>query len=95
MKFILDEFIFKHAEDWLSKSYIKTKSIDYRAQEVVLKRESDYIDRYTKTGKKIDLRSKVSIDHIQSRNGPRNGGDEVENLLITNPLSNSLKSNLY
>jgi hypothetical protein len=95
MKFILNEFIFKHAEDWLSKSYIKTKSIDYRAQEVVLKRESDYIDRYTKTGKKIDLRSKVSIDHIQSRNGPRNGGDEVENLLITNPLSNSLKSNLY
>jgi hypothetical protein len=95
LKFIMKEFIANNYENWLKKNVITEKSIDYRKQEVLLKRESDYVDRYTRTGKKIDIRSKISIDHIRAKKGPNKGSDEPENLVVTNPLSNSIKSNRY
>lgn len=95
VKFIMNEFISDNYQNWQKMNIISSKSIDYRKQEVLLKRESDYIDRYTRTGQKIDIRSKISIDHIQAKKGPNKGKDNLENLAITNPLSNSIKSNLY
>jgi hypothetical protein len=89
MKFI-NEFIVENAQSWTSKSYISTKSVDYKSLENFLKKESNYIDAYSKANPIINLRSKVHVDHVKPRK--KGGTNDIENLLVTNPKSNLIKA---
>lgn len=94
LKFI-NQFIVDNHQEWLSRGYISESSADYKKYEQLLKEKTNYTDVYSKANSKIDLRSKVSIDHVIARNGPRKGTDDIDNLVPTNALSNSIKGALY
>lgn len=94
MSFIND-YISKNYETWVQRGDILSSTTDYKTLQTLLKKNSGHKDIYNKANPKIDLRSKVSIDHVVAKRGDKFGDDSIENLVITNPKSNSIKSNRY
>jgi hypothetical protein len=89
----INEWISQNVSEWLSKPFIKDYHVDYKSQEQLLKKNSNYRDPYSKARPELSLRDKVHVDHIRSR---KNGGtDAIENLVVTNAKSNLIKSDRY
>jgi len=93
MQHINSKFLSVRGKDWIAKSYIASESADYKSLETAIKKQSDYTDPYSKANPKLNLRSKVHIDHVKPRS--KGGTDAIENLVVTNPKSNLLKSDRY
>jgi hypothetical protein len=93
MTFINSDFLSVRANEWIAQSYIRENSADYKSLETVLKKKSNYIDQYSKSNPNIGLRSKIHIDHVKPRS--KGGTDDINNLVVTNPKSNLIKSNQY
>jgi hypothetical protein len=94
VKFITD-YINNNCQSWVELGFFKADAIDYRLNKTALLEKSGYKDAYKKSNNDINIRTKVSIDHVISKKGSRNGSDDISNLLVTNPVSNSIKSNSY
>lgn len=91
----ITDYINNNCKEWVEKSYIKDVKFDYEKSKVALLERSNYKDPYKKTNNDISLNMPVSIDHVVSRKGSKKGPDTIDNLLVTNPVSNSIKSNRY
>jgi len=90
---IVEQFIVENMDKWNKEHYFSEQTDNYKKYKQFLLKENNYIDPYTKLGKKIGLRDKVDTDHILSKRGPNKGGDGVKNLVVTNSKSNKVKSN--
>lgn len=100
MKFRLQEinkFVNENCNEWIKLKYVNHKHIPYEKQKQKLLKDSNYKDVFVRNNSKINLRTKLNIDHVVSRKGKKASGDmdKVENLMITNPKSNKIKSNRY
>jgi len=89
----INSFITDNYNEWVSKHYISSEYTDYRKYETYLKKKNNYKDPYSKADTKINLRSLINTDHILSKRGKKEGTNSVDNLVITNPKSNKIKSN--
>ena len=94
VKFITN-YINTNCQSWVELGFFKADAIDYRLNKTALLEKSGYKDAYKKSNNDINIRTKVSIDHVISKKGSRKGSDDISNLLVTNPISNSIKSNSY
>jgi len=100
MKFRLQEInklVNKKCEEWKNLGCVNDKHISYEKFKTHLLDKSNYKDEYGRGDNTLDLRSKVNIDHIISKKGKKASGnmDRVDNLVVTNPKSNKVKSNRY
>jgi 5-methylcytosine-specific restriction endonuclease McrA len=96
LQFIKD-FVNENCEEWKKLGYVNDKHINYQKLKTHLLDKSNYKDEYGRGDNTLDLRSKVNIDHIISKKGKKAFGnmDKVNNLVITKPKSNKIKSNRY
>jgi hypothetical protein len=94
VKFITD-YINNNCQEWVNKSYVIDTSFDYQKAKTALLEKADYLDIYKKTNNEITLNASVSIDHVMAKKGERRGTDKIDNLVATNLVSNSMKSNRY
>lgn len=96
LQFIKD-FINENCDEWKKLGYVNDNHITYQKLKTHLLDKSNYTDMYARGNNKLDLRSKVNIDHIISKKGKKASGDmdRVDNLVVTNPKSNKIKSNRY
>ena len=88
---IVEQFIVENQEKWEKEHYFSEQVDNYKQYKQLLLKENNYIDEYT--GKKIRLRDKLNTDHVMATNGPNNGTNDVENLVVTNSKTNKMKSN--
>jgi hypothetical protein len=91
----INKFLADNYKSWTSLGYVEQNSKDCKRYKEYLLRISNYKDPYAKGNHNITLRSKLSTDHTIAVRGPGQGTNNVENLVLTNALSNSLKSNKY
>lgn len=89
----INEWVANNAEDWVAKSYIMSDSVDYRDYKIILQKENGYKDKYTKGNSKFGLRDNLHIDHVKPRKS--GGTNEVDNLVVTRPKPNLIKSDRY
>jgi hypothetical protein len=96
LQFIKD-FVNENCEEWKKLGYVNDKHISYQKLKTHLLDKSNYKDEYGRGDNTLDLRSKVNIDHIISKKGKKASGnmDKVNNLVITKPKPNKIKSNRY
>jgi len=96
LQFIKD-FVNNRCEEWKNLGYVNDKHISYQKLKTHLLDKSNYKDEYGRGDNTLDLRSKVNIDHIISKKGKKasDNMDRVENLVITKPKTNKVKSNRY
>tara|TARA_Y100000022_G_scaffold163668_1_gene147388 strand:+ start:125 stop:1678 length:1554 start_codon:yes stop_codon:yes gene_type:complete len=100
MKFRLQEinkFVSENCNDWVKLGYVNDKHIPYKKYKQKLLKNSNYKDVFVRGNSKIDLRTKVDVEHVISKKGKKANGDmdKVDNLMVTNPKSNKIKSNRY
>ena len=100
MKFRLQEindFVNNRCNEWKKLGYVNDSHISYTKLKTKLLKKADYKDVFVRGHNKIDLRSKINTDHVISKKGKRASGDmdREDNLIITNPKSNKIKSNRY
>jgi hypothetical protein len=91
----INNFLADNYKSWISKGYVEQNNDDYKRYKEYLLHKSNYKDIYAKGNHDFNLRSRKSTDHTIAVRGPGQGTNNVENLVITNALSNSIKSNKY
>ena len=91
----INMFLADNYKSRTSLGYVEQNNEDHKRYKEYLLHKSNYKDIYAKGNHNITLRSKLSTDHTIAKRGPGQGTNNVENLVITNALSNSLKSNKY
>jgi len=93
--FFINQFLSDNYESWTSLNYIEPNNENYKKYKELLLQSSNYKDIYAKGNHNITLWTKTSMDHTISKKGPGRGTNNINNLVITNPKSNSMKSNKF
>jgi len=87
------QFLDEKSDEFMNKNIISSPKINYTKYKNFILNRDGYTDQYARVESPINLRSKVNIDHVISKY--KNGSDDPENLKITNPITNKIKSNKF
>lgn len=93
----IKDFVNDKCKEWKDLGCVSDKHISYQKFKTHLLNKSNYKDEYGRGDNTLNLRSKVNIDHVISKKGKKASGnmDKVDNLVITKPKTNKVKSNRY